>query len=372
MSITIAQLNSQRNSQLQQKIQSDQRQKTSRHRLTSSETNPHHYLDHSIMPIPTSYELEQTINKFRFLCESPLQIITPAVQQDECSICQEPYRASNFDHGIKLHRPLALTCRHILGFQCLARWVLSPDSNNNCPLCRAQIVNESTNRRLSNRFLESSLKLFEMVAVMASNGIMEAQRDKALAVLLKSLPRRMSFEDDVMVHQVKVVWEEFLNQLCKIRPEAPIPATRPAAPVVQNRQTVNAPPVVPNNEQVNTQAVVRTGSDAQYRQSLSTQTLARPPAPLVNFSLTRTRCHIAILLSTTVYAYSYANCLTDIQISGRLGPDGALNLVMCVILQGSVVFFFPKSGMPSGWEMLMLISGIVLGMSCWVIARLSG
>ena len=53
----------------------------------------------------------------------------------DCSICLEPFPASNANGGADT--PLRLRCKHVVGRACIEQWILG--GHNSCPFCRAAI-----------------------------------------------------------------------------------------------------------------------------------------------------------------------------------------------------------------------------------------
>lgn len=159
--------------------------------------------------------LGKDLAKFRFLCDIPIIEITPALEEDQCLICKEPYQNNEWELGRTVHRPVALPCGHVLGFQCLAMWMLSTNFNNHCSLCRAQIYGASTTRAQLSPALASSFARLEVLAVTAENGISCVQRARLFKDMKKSLRGdkalcQMAENGD----RIMVVWEEFFNKIC--------------------------------------------------------------------------------------------------------------------------------------------------------------
>ena len=165
------------------------------------------------MPTLLEAELEQKINKVRFLCRSPTRDINPSLQQDVCFICIEPYVNNSWKRDSTLHRPVALPCGHVLGSQCLIRWALSPNFNNSCPLCRARVVRRHEERYAG--LLEDSLvNLEEILQIVAKHPILPAQKIQLLDLLEVSLRGKRSAVLGVRFDQAMAVWEEMLNKRC--------------------------------------------------------------------------------------------------------------------------------------------------------------
>lgn len=167
------------------------------------------------MPTRTEAELNKNIVKFQFLCEIPTIDITPSLEKDECFICRESYQTNKWELGGTVHCPVALPCGHILGLQCLARWVLSPTFDNSCSFCRLQIMNPRAITGQLSRALESSFARLEILAVVASNGISQTQKTQLLKTSKKSLCSEKAFwKLSNNSDRVMIVWEEFLNKMC--------------------------------------------------------------------------------------------------------------------------------------------------------------
>lgn len=59
-----------------------------------------------------------------------------------CHICKEPFDAPNPDPEMMESAEVAvkLPCSHIMGFECLKRWL---EDNSSCPMCRAKLFGHS-------------------------------------------------------------------------------------------------------------------------------------------------------------------------------------------------------------------------------------
>lgn len=160
-------------------------------------------------------KLDKKIVKFQYLCTIPTLEITPSLAEEECGICKEGYQNNEWQRGEIVHRPVALPCGHILGFQCLARWMLSPTFDNQCYLCRAQIIDPPATRANLNRELASSFARLEILAVVAGNGISRDQKSQLLDVFENSLwGEKALWVLTKNSDRVMVVWEEFLESVC--------------------------------------------------------------------------------------------------------------------------------------------------------------
>ena len=170
----------------------------------------------------------ETLNKFRFLCSiSPLKI-TPSLAEEECHICMEPYEENGWELDGTLHTPVALPCSHVMGFQCLARWMLSTNFDNHCSFCRKQIIGSRFSARspISSR-LASSFARLEMLTALHPDGVSVLEKGRLLRHLEISL--RQEFGPGTPIDQFMAVWEEMLNKMCT----APAPASA-LAPVHAN------------------------------------------------------------------------------------------------------------------------------------------
>lgn len=162
-------------------------------------------------------ELGKNIAKFQFLCDVPSPEVHP-LRDDQCSICQEPYQNNGWKFGSTLHRPVKLPCGHVLGYQCLARWILSAGFVDSCPLCRKHIVKtrgSTTRRHQLKRLVATSLARLESIALIASNGVSLTQKNNLLSALKSDLWGERNFwcspdEGD----RIMVASEEFLNVIC--------------------------------------------------------------------------------------------------------------------------------------------------------------
>lgn len=151
-------------------------------------------------------KLDKNIVKFQFLCNIPTPKVTPPLDKEQCAICKEGYQNNSWQREGTVHRPAVLPCSHLLGFQCLIRWMLSPNFDNFCPFCRTQIVDP---RKSLSPALVSSFARLEILLVVAGKGISRAQRSQLLDVFEKPRWAMTNTSDRVMV-----VWKEFLNSMC--------------------------------------------------------------------------------------------------------------------------------------------------------------
>ncbi|KAL8756392.1 MAG: hypothetical protein Q9199_002954 [Rusavskia elegans] len=89
----------------------------------------------------TPKEVLETID---YLDQLKHQIVQPANDGNECSICLEPFsssgRGSTNDSSGVAETPVSLPCGHIIGFNCIERY-LSPfgEARNSCPMCRRKL-----------------------------------------------------------------------------------------------------------------------------------------------------------------------------------------------------------------------------------------
>ena len=165
------------------------------------------------MPGATNSQHDRTMAKYHFLCTLESLEMTPALEEDDCIICKEPYQNNAWELGGTFHRPVKLPCGHKLGFQCLARWMVSLNFINHCPLCRGQIIAPlTTPRHRLSRPMASSFASLETLAVVASNGVSPSQRTRLLGVVKNALwsEKRSADSGD----RIMVAWEEFFNQMC--------------------------------------------------------------------------------------------------------------------------------------------------------------
>ena len=80
-----------------------------------------------------------------FLNSLPVLSLTDLVEGDNCPICVE-----QFQNAEDAEKPVRLPCRHIMGKDCLLKWMNSSARNNNlCPICRGVLFER---RRPSSRF----------------------------------------------------------------------------------------------------------------------------------------------------------------------------------------------------------------------------
>lgn len=161
------------------------------------------------MPTRTSTlaKLDKNIVTLQFLWNIPSLDITPELEKQECCICKEAYQDNKWELGGTVHCPVTLPCGHVLGFQCLARWMLSASFDNHCSFCRAQIVDHSAIRNHLNTALKSSFARLEILAVVAPNGISQTQKNQLLS-------GRTLWALNKNSDRVSVVWEEILEKMC--------------------------------------------------------------------------------------------------------------------------------------------------------------
>ena len=261
------------------------------------------------MPMSVGVRLNENISKFHFLCMVPILEDTPLLPQDDCAICKEPYRDNRWELGGTLQQPVELPCRHLFGFQCLARWVLSANFHNHCPFCGVQMINFSHTRTLDKRPLNFSLARVEMVTVLARNGLSPKQKSQLLVILEDSLRREMTFahnKPNMPIDKPMVVWEEFLNTICKVSaetagPRAPTRATPAVLPAA-----LRPAPAGPNHGGVNARAV------------------ARPRAPSrgdeTGLILSKTRTQITLFSSAALLACSSFAAIQSFTVAINRSP----------------------------------------------------
>ena len=213
-------------------------------------TSPYKYTRCNIfiMPVTSNTALRKDIGNMKFLCGVPAIDITPALEAEVCCICHEPYKNNGWVHGVGVHHPVKLPCRHIFGLQCLTLWMLSPSFDNRCCFCRAKIVEPSTIRLEVSRTLDSSFGLFEILAVTSSNGISRTQKAQLLEVFEKSTRyERARWTMTKDRNRVMTVFEQFLDKMCKenhqqINQQVDRGPAR-IAPIVRPQQADGRPPL---------------------------------------------------------------------------------------------------------------------------------
>lgn len=186
------------------------------------------------MPPIAVVELPNDFAKFRFLCETPTLEITPALEEEECLICKEPYHNDGWQLGQTVHRPLGLPCGHVLGFHCLALWMLSTNFDNHCPLCRTNIYDPSTATDPLSPALGLSFVRLEVLAATGHNGISRSEKRWLLKCINRSLAPGTTTENP---DRMTVVWEVFLNKMGKktARPDRGNPPAIEGHQVIANR-----------------------------------------------------------------------------------------------------------------------------------------
>ena len=130
-------------------------------------------------------------------------------------ICKEPYQNDGWKLGSTIHRPVALPCGHVFGLQCIARWILSANYDNRCPLCRVWIINGRRIEEPHDHLLEAALINLDILFRDETDELISpAQKNRLLdayEVYLRGHGARVA---GVKFDQVMVVLEEFLSTIC--------------------------------------------------------------------------------------------------------------------------------------------------------------
>ena len=183
-------------------------------------------------------QVDEDIVKFQFLCEIPTLDITPALEEEECLVCKEPYQNNGWELGGTLHRPVALRCGHVLGFQCLAVWMLSTNFHNHCSLCRTQIYDPSTTGERLSPALASSFARIAFHSITGENNISRIRKAQLLEIIQRLLRDDRTLSPMAESNdRIMVVWEEFLNNMCNesATPDEGNPAAIRGPRVIVNR-----------------------------------------------------------------------------------------------------------------------------------------
>ena len=157
--------------------------------------------------------LDRLKRRIIFLGNVPCVELTDLPPSDnECYICQQRFHTTPWQLGGTLNRPVRLYCGHIVGFQCLARWMLSANFHNACPLCRVEIVHSSRMSAVDNS-IRFALRNFEFLAVF--DGKFSSISNKRLLHLYKltKCPEEEDGTGLLIEDRKMVVYEELMEML---------------------------------------------------------------------------------------------------------------------------------------------------------------
>jgi len=153
------------------------------------------------------------LSQFRFLQTIPYIEALEQSDDDHCFICKEPYNVGSREWvpGGLHDFPVRLPCRHVLGNQCLARWILSPNFDNHCCLCRARIIPELDKETLLDDAMD-----FLWLIICFQMGFSPAVKEavlSAISVLLESGPNTRTAR--IGKDRTMMLFEEFLDHFAR-------------------------------------------------------------------------------------------------------------------------------------------------------------
>ena len=276
--------------------------------------------------IPLDAAIGKNVVTFSFLCNVPILEITPTLAEDECAICKDSYRNNGWRLGGTLHRPVKLRCGHVLGFQCLARWMLTANPVARCPLCRVEVITPFSTPQIPKRLCDvylASLACLETLGVVAGSGISQIQKTQLLSkqrMTLLNYGLLWEFADSG--DRIMVAWEELLNSMCKN--ESAVPSQ------IQTRQRPVAATAVARPPRDNEVSLIF--SHRQIRIALFFSFMAMAyviSGPIWDYFFARAHTVIATILSawlwvvSTIVAYNLWLCRVpwndDIALAGTMG-----------------------------------------------------
>lgn len=153
---------------------------------------------------------------FIFLSAIPYLDVEDLPSLDErCAICTVPYHEGH----CQLDNPVKLRCGHTFGHQCLVRWMLSDNFDNQCAFCRAQIVDEAELQRSRDPHVSTQLAYFE---IRVLDEVVEIQNpSNRKQQLLEHVDLYLTKINDIgCTHavafnkdRVVMIWEEFVEMV---------------------------------------------------------------------------------------------------------------------------------------------------------------
>ena len=158
----------------------------------------------------TTAELRTLSSYFEFLATVPYLKVEDPAFQDDCPICKEPFQGLQTP-GETLDRPVRLSCGHIFGLQCLARWMFSTYMDGHCSYCRAIIV-DPTRAKAQHPVLTATLTNLEILGLFQGH-ISAERKTELLSIFRASLESRRdhTFLDHA---RLLMLWEELLESMC--------------------------------------------------------------------------------------------------------------------------------------------------------------
>ena len=169
-------------------------------------------------------ELETFRSYFQYLITIPYTNGDDAAFQDDCAICKEPFGRPREPEEI-MDRPVRLSCGHVFGLQCLAKWILSPIFDGHCSYCRSIVV-DPTRLKTQHPVLTAILTNFEIVCLF--EGQISADRKTALLRIFGN-SLKWDWADEAQPAELQnynrlvMLGVEFLNS---VHDDAPAPEPR--------------------------------------------------------------------------------------------------------------------------------------------------
>ena len=166
-------------------------------------------------------QLETLRSYFQYLITAPYTNDDDPAFQDDCAICKAPFGYPREPENI-MDRPVRLSCGHVFGLQCLAKWMLSPKYDAHCSYCRIIVV-DPTRLKTQHRILTANLTYFEIVCLF--EGQISADRETALLRIFGN-SLKWDWADEAQpaelqnYNRLMMLWDEFLNS---VHDDAPAP-----------------------------------------------------------------------------------------------------------------------------------------------------
>ena len=179
------------------------------------------------MPRPARprVELEKVASYFKFLATVPYaDADDPGILHD-CPVCKEPFKLTQTPEET-IDQPVRLSCGHVFGIQCLARWMFSENFDGCCSYCRAIIMGPSQ-LRVPHPAVTALLTSFEILCHF--DGVLSTQSKAALMDVFEKSWELHWHDKPQDALRLKMVWEELLNNIFN-QYSLPEPAQEPAQP----------------------------------------------------------------------------------------------------------------------------------------------
>ena len=254
--------------------------------------------------------LYKNMKTMKFLCDVPILEITPSLTEDECAICKDPYQPNGWRMGGTLHRPVRLFCGHVLGFQCLARWMLTANPVARCPFCRVELLTTPYSAPAMPDCLRNTLSFsyacLETLSIMGST-ISHTQKMQLLELQQETPRNRRLWSVPHGEIRIMAAWEEVLNSMCMNQSVAPRQ--------IQTRQQPLAARAVARPPRNNEVSLVLSHERIKIALFISFWAMAYViSGPVWDYFLARAHTVIATILSawlwilSTLVAYNLWNC----------------------------------------------------------------